>query len=465
MQKKIKVGYLPFYVKLYDDSNPRCRDPMVRYMHVLVDMLESQGLEIVLADEVCRIRPEFERAAEKFNAAQVSAVITQHLAYSPGLESIEALLKLEAPIIVFDTTPDYELISAAGYEQRIDANHGIHGVQEMCNLLKRHGRPYYLCAGHALDGKAISELYGLCRAAAARRAYKTMKVGSAGGSFEGMGDFLISDERYRREIGVEVLHLKPETAAEFMAQVSKEEIDCEIDLDHQKYDVCVTYWEDYRLAVKSGLALRGWMDANGLSACTVNFLAADTCGLAKMPFVECCKILERGQGYAGEGDVLTAGLVGALHAVYPNTTFTEMFCPDWRENVLLLSHMAESNPALARWKPAIRDLDFHYNSCGNTVGMYTCARPGHVVIVNLAPMEKGFTLILCPGELLDCGLERGAYTNATQGWFRPAKPLRDFLKAYSMAGGTHHSAMVYDVDADELRAFGEMMGFDVIVLR
>ena len=33
-----------------------------------------------------------------------------------------------------------------------------------------------------------------------------------------------------------------------------------------------------------------------------------------------------------------------------------------------------------------------------------------------------------------------------------------------MAGGTHHSAMVYDVPVEELKAFGQMMGFNVIVV-
>ena len=33
-----------------------------------------------------------------------------------------------------------------------------------------------------------------------------------------------------------------------------------------------------------------------------------------------------------------------------------------------------------------------------------------------------------------------------------------------MEGGTHHSALVYDVDIEELKAFGKMMGFDVVVI-
>ena len=462
--KKIKVGFLPLYIKLYDDANGvDYRAPMEKYMHMAINMLETQGIEIVQAD-VCRIKPEFDAAAAMFNEADVDAVITFHLAYSPSLESIEALLSLKAPIIVFDSTPDYELIKSAAFKGKIGPNHGIHGVQDMCNLLKRNGKPYYICAGHALHSEVVAELAGMCRAAAVKKAYETMKIGSVGGSFTGMGDFLISDERYKNDIGSEVLYMTPEVVAEYIAKVTDEEVEAEIAADAAKYNVQVTWQEEYRAATKSGLAVRKWMEEKGIGSVTCNFLTMDICGLPKMPFPECCKVLERGQGYAGEGDVLTAGLVGALFAAYPNTTFTEMFCPDWEEDVILMSHMGESNPNLAQWKPYIRDCNFSYNSCGNTVGMYSCGRKGNATIVNLAPMNEGYNLILCPGKMLDVGLERGAYASSTQGWFKPGKPLPQFLKEYSLAGGTHHSAMVYDVDIEELKAFGEMMGFNVIVV-
>lgn len=207
------------------------------------------------------------------------------------------------------------------------------------------------------------------------------------------------------------------------------------------------------------------MQDKGLHAATVNFLTLDICGLPKMPFIECCKIMERGQGYAGEGDVLTAGLVGALLQVYPNTTFTEMFCPDWEQDVILLSHMGESNPKLAQWKPLISDCPFNYNSCGDTTAMYNCLRKGKAVYVNLAPMQDHFNLIVSDVQMLGEGLERGAYRHDTQGWMKPCKPLRKFLKEFSLAGGTHHSALVYDADIEEIKAFGTMMGFEVIEIK
>ena len=220
----------------------------------------------------------------------------------------------------------------------------------------------------------------------------------------------------------------------------------------------------YRAALRSGLAVRKWAADNALTACTVNFLSLDTCGLPKMPFEECTKMMMRGMGYAGEGDVLTAGLVGALRAVYPNTTFTEMFCPDWKEDVILLNHMGECNLNLAKWRPVLRTVPFNYNSCGDTAALYGCMRGGKAVFINLAPMGEGFTLIATPVEMLDVGLEFGAYRNAIQGWLKPRKPIKQFLKEFSLAGGTHHSALVYDAALEEIVAFGRMMGFETVVL-
>ena len=47
---------------------------------------------------------------------------------------------------------------------------------------------------------------------------------------------------------------------------------------------------------------------------------------------------------------------------------------------------------------------------------------------------------------------------------RPTLPLPEFLKEYSLAGGTHHSAMVYGNDADAIAAFGRIMGFKVVTI-
>ena len=463
--KKIKVGYLPFYIKLYDDKSTKWRVSCVEYMNKLVKMIEDRGFEVVCADEVCRIKPEFDRAAAKFNADDdICAVITQHLAYSPSLESIGALKSLKAPIIVFDTTPDLELIKYADTTDKIMDNHGIHGVQDMCNMLKRSNIDYELCVGHVSNSPVLDELCGCIRAAYAAKCFKNARIGMVGGEFEGMGDFRITDKEYESEIGAKTIRMTAEDGKKYTAAVTEQEIDAEIASDRKKYSVCVENEENYRAAIKAGLAVRKWMKANKLDGVTVNFLHTDANGLPKMPFVECCKVMERGQGYAGEGDNLTAGLASALIKAFPDTTFTEMFCPDWKENTILLSHMGEMNPRLTEEKPRIIDKPFEYNSCGDTTSLVGCFKTGSAVLANLAPDEWGFTLILAPVDIVQSGKADKAYTNEVRGWMKPHMPLPEFLKNYSLNGGTHHSAMVYGADVETLSAFGRMMNFDVVVI-
>jgi L-arabinose isomerase len=459
----IKIGFLPFYIKLYDDVDPSMRTPMETCMKTVVSMLESQGIEVLLAD-VCRIKPEFDTAAAMFKKADADAVVTMHLAYSPSLEAIDALMSLDVPIIVLDTTPDYDLTACMEYKNLITPNHGIHGVQDMCSLLRGRSRPFWIETGHFLHSDVLTRVGSLCRAAKAAKTFHSARVGTVGGSFKGMGDFYISPLDFKSRIGAEVVEFSKNDALKYLAAVEDAEIKVEQDYDKTRFEVQINNLEDYRLATKSGLALRKWVEAAGLTALTVNFLNLDESGLPKMPFAELSKAMMRGIGYAGEGDILTAGLVAALMAAWPNTSFTEMFCPDWKENIILLSHMGEMNLNLSSRRPFMTDCPFTYNCTGDTSAAYGTLKGGGAVLVNLAPMETGLSLIVTAVEMLDMGLEFGAYRKSMQGFFRPKLPLSEFLKAYSKAGGTHHSALVYGVCEDDIVAFGEMMGFKVTVI-
>ena len=57
----------------------------------------------------------------------------------------------------------------------------------------------------------------------------------------------------------------------------------------------------------------------------------------------------------GEGDVITAGLVGALLSANPCVTFSEMFCPDWKNGSVFMSHMGEFNYNVASGKPFLTE--------------------------------------------------------------------------------------------------------------
>ena len=72
-----------------------------------------------------------------------------------------------------------------------------------------------------------------------------------------------------------------------------------------------------------------------------------------------------------------------------------------------------------------------------------------------------YTLILAPGDVLPVAGENNM-AESVNGWFKPARPLPAFLEAFSNAGGTHHSVLLYGDHTDELRFFAKSLGFDCV---
>jgi len=160
---KPKVGLLPLYIKLYDDSWPEMQPRVDGFYRQIVSALGERGLEVDSAP-VCRLAPEFKAAIREFEKARVDAIVTLHMAYSPSLESSAALAATSLPIVVLDTTPTY------GYGPQQDPaellyNHGIHGVQDMCNLLLRNHKAFQIEAGHWEKTDVLDRVAAWARAA------------------------------------------------------------------------------------------------------------------------------------------------------------------------------------------------------------------------------------------------------------------------------------------------------------
>ena len=184
-------------------------------------------------------------------------------------------------------------------------------------------------------------------------------------------------------------------------------------------------------------------------------------GLPTVPFLEASKAMANGIGYAGEGDVLTASLVGALMSQYPETTFTEMFCPDWKSNRIFLSHMGEVNLDLLDGKPELVKCAFPIEDTNPPLFAAGRLKPGKATLVNLAPgKDNTYTLIMATVSVEKA--RDSKFKNSVRGWIKPTINIEDFLAEYSRAGGTHHLAMVYGKKIQVLSRFAKIMGWNAL---
>lgn len=459
-----KIGLLPLYLKLYDDMDAGSPRPRIaEFPRVIAAELIKRGLDVVAAP-VCRIEKEFAAAVRSFEAAKVDALVTLHLAYSPSLESSNILARTKLPLIILDTTPTYSF-SPEQDPDEVMYNHGIHGVQDMCNLLLRNGKPFHIEAGHWQHSDVLDRIAALASPVAMAGAMRRGKVGTLGTPFKGMGDFFVPPAKIKSTIGASVKAMDSETLKKLVAGITRKDIDAEVLADGNRFNKDGVSEDTHRRSVKLGLAIRRWVEKEHLTALTFNFLEmSKKAGYPTAPFLEMSKSMERGIGYAGEGDTLTALLVGALGVGYPDTSFTEMFCPDWEHDKLYLSHMGEVNPRLLEGAPRMREMDYQYSVTDNPALVVGRFRAGDIILVNLAPTATGYRLIIAPATMVGApGTDR--MKDSVRGWFAPPLPVAEFLTAYSKLGGTHHLAVTYSKETKPLELFGALMGWDVAVIR
>ena len=330
-------------------------------------------------------------------------------------------------------------------------------------MLRRNNKRFFLEAGHWEKSDVLDRVAGCARAVRLAERMRGARVGRIGSPFAGMGDFLVSDEVMRRKIGIETVVFGRDSYSRLAGAVGESDIDAEIAADEKRFNIKGLDREVYRRAAAVNLAVREWIKEEKLTAFTVNFMAIGSeSGLPCMPFLEAGKAMARGTGYAGEGDVLTAALVGALASVYGEVSFSEMFCPDWESNTIFVSHMGEMNIDLTAEAPELKTEAYPYTDGMDAVSACGRFKEGRCVIVNLAPSAgERFSLIISAAEMMGVsGDDR--LTGYIRGWIRPRMAISEFLTAYSQEGGTHHIALVYGDVQEEIKRFGQIMGWRVV---
>lgn len=458
-----RIGLLPLYLALYDRALPQCRPPMQAYAERARQALEAAGLEVSPAP-ICTVQAEFDAAVGAFEREGVDLLVTLHLAYSPSGESAPRLAQSPLPILMLDTTPDFDFGPHTD-PAIIMGNHGIHGLQDLASVLRRMGKRYVIEAGHLERSDVVARVATWAQAAAAARRLRTARVGRIGAEFKGMHDFAVEEPVLQSKLGPVVRRAAPAALAPYVPAADSPEVRAILEADRRQFDVSRVDEPTHVDAIRAGCALREFVSRERLSAVTMNFesFTAD-CGVPTVPFLGASRLMAEGVGYAGENDVLTAALVGALAGPWRDTTFTEMFCPDWKGGSVFLSHMGEINFRLAARRPVLVANPYPWAKITPPAIVACSPRPGPAVFVNLVPgPQDAFSLILAPVEVLPEPPD-SRYAGHIRAWIKPRMPVEQFLPAYSRHGGTHHAALLLGDRLDDLRRFATLAGIPEVVI-
>jgi L-arabinose isomerase len=139
-----------------------------------------------------------------------------------------------------------------------------------------------------------------------------------------------------------------------------------------------------------------------------------------------------------------------------------MFTTDYQKNRILISHMGESNIAMAKNKQSIRlvnkNLDLIKSGLATSIFIFPL-KPGNVTLFNLTPTAEGFMFSVGKGAVQDMPLSKGL--NSPHAFVKVNGQVEDFLNRYSSLGGTHHLAMAYGDFTSQIKMLGQIMDIPV----
>ncbi len=457
--RRARVGLLGLMFDLYD-AWPDLKPTMAEFGEELVKTLAP----FAEADfpGVCTQRQEVDAAVARWEAEGRDLIVVVLLTYTPSHVALPALSRTRLPVLIFNTQ---QLHAVDRNTLGIDTtrNHGMHGVQDLANVLLRAGRPPHIVTGYYQDARTQAEVQAWCDAARVANDMRGLRIGLVGYAMEGMGDFGLDETTFLAQAGVEVRRIGMTGLAERARQASQDAISAEVAADRARFQFADDVSADqHEASVRLEWALRETLKERGMSGFAAHFLAVGDEGtLETLPFLAASKLLAEGYGFGGEGDVTSAAGVSLMQKLAGAANFTEMFTMDFAHNAVLMMHMGEGN-----WRMARRDEPVHVlsNSLEAIMDVRTppvllafSLEPGEVTLVSLTTGAEGrLKLVAAEGQVLDfpylSDLARPHYK------FRPDGELCDFLTRFSAEGGSHHQALAYGRWAGTVEKIAAIMG-------
>jgi L-arabinose isomerase len=457
-----KVGLLALTLELYETLAPelrRNREEWVR--HEIVPAL-SPAAEVFFDRAVFRA-DDVAATVAHFEAAQADALLVLLLSYSPSQISLQALKQTRLPIVLWNTQ---ELFAVdRGYSlPDLLANHGVHGTQDLANVLLRSGVKFHYFTSHLRDARWRDELTDFFAAAAAVRRLRSARIGMLGYPFPGMGDFAVDTTQMAATLGCSWAILTIEDYIKRAARADAKAV-AELMTEYRRaYDVAPDLTEaDLASTARVELALRGMVADHRLDALTYQFMAfGDDERTPTVPFVAASRMMADGIGFGGEGDLIAAAATTFFNWLQPPASFSEIFTIDFAGNSVFMSHMGEANvamarrdrkvPLVARPTPITRTRD-------RQLVLVTSFEPGPATFaaLTLGPANR-WRIIASPATIEDYGPLPSLCVPHFK--LRPAGNVRQFLTAYANAGGPHHNAVCFGDARRRLEMAAAMIGAD-----
>jgi L-arabinose isomerase len=459
---KTKIGILGLALELYKTLSPGVIEGREQWVRQAV-VPALGGMDAHFTSAACTA-DEIDAAVRDCESARCDAIIVILLTYSPSLAAAGALKRTALPILVWNTQELFSVDQSFTTREMLD-NHGVHGTQDLCNVLLRAGVKFHYVTSHLLDDAGAAEIADFASAAAAAAAVRRSRVGMIGHPFPGMGDMAFDTAFMTSTLGASPVHISVREYNEACDAADGGETSRLVSEYKSSYLVADDVsQQDLQSTAKAELGVRSLIKRHRLDALTFQFLAlGDDSATRTMPFVGISRLMGEGVGFGGECDCIASVGTLLLDRLAAPATFSEIFTIDFGHNAVLMSHMGEMNPAMSK-SPDKPRLVVRPNIAPTidrqlVLTPRIAAGPATLCSLTLGPNSR-WRIIASSAQILDyqCDLVMPHFKLGFAG------DVRDVLTSYARAGGPHHNAVCFGDARRRLSMAAGMMDADYIQL-
>ncbi|MBP3909116.1 MAG: L-arabinose isomerase [Turicibacter sp.] len=413
---------------------------------------------VTTPDEITRICQE---ANYDENCA---GIITWCHTFSPSKMWISGLTKLQKPWLHLHTQFNRTIPVNEIDMDFMNLNQSAHGDREHGFIGTRLRMARKIVVGYWEDVAVREKMGNWMRSAIGVAVSRSLKVVRFGDNMRYVA--VTEGDKVETEIklGWQVNTRAVGDLVELVNQVTEEEIDALMAEYQEKYDINTDQMAQVRYQAKVQLGIQRSLQLGDFGAFTTTF--EDLHGLDQLPGLACQDLMAKGYGFGGEGDWKVSAMTHIMKAMSAGmgkgTSFMEDYTYDLTENneLILGAHMLEVCPSVAANKAKIEVHELGIGNKSAPARLVFDGKSGHAIVASLVDMGGRLRLIVNDIECVE-PFEMPNLPVAGVMW-RPEPSLQVSAEAWILAGAAHHSVLSYDLTADHMRDWAEMMDIEFV---
>jgi len=394
-----------------------------------------------------------------------AGVITWMHTFSPSKMWINGFAALQKPLLHLHTQFNRDLPYDTIDMDFMNLNQSAHGDREHGFIGARMRMARKVVVGYWDDEEVADQVGAWMRSAVGVAESKKLKVCRFGDNMREVavteGDKVEAQIKFGWSVNTQAVG----DLVNVMNEVTEAEVDAQMAQYEERYDIITEDIASVRYQAKIEVAIRKMFAENDFGAFTTNF--QDLHGMDQLPGLACQNLMADGYGFGGEGDWKTAALLRIMKLMAAGQTGGTAFMEDYTyhlekgNEMILGAHMLEVCPTVAADKPRIDVQPLGIGDRQPPARLIFNSKPGKAICASLVDMGGRMRLIVADVEAKGSPKAMPNLPVAGIMW-KPLPDLQTSAAAWIYAGGAHHTVMSYDITAEQMADWAEMMDIEYV---